>query len=903
MILRSAIRSTRLQVPAAFAFIAAVAIALAPAGAAAKPKKGEEAKDKGPFKPWSEVTQGAKRVDGFFTVYQKPNQIFFALEKDHLGREFLGAATLAGGIGSNFLLGGLPLGDQLLEFRRVGNQVQLVAKNTRFTAPAGSPIEKAKDLSHGHSILAMLAIESENTESKAVLVDMTGVFVSDLTDLSTQASFAINQKPVAFDKDRSTLGAIKNFPENTEVEALLTYNPTREQGNFLIFGVDPLLDAVPDQRYLPITVRYSFVKLPEAPMKPRLADDRVGYFLTVTKDFSRDDLENFFVRYVDRWRLEKKDPDAALSEPVKPIVYYIDRTVPEQYHGWVKLGVEKWQKAFEAAGFKNAIVAKPAPTVEEDPNWDAEDTRYSTIRWITSAGASFNAIGPSRVDPRTGEIIDADILVEAAALQGYRSTWRRFAGPSTLATDVLGRLPADVPLPAERLCMNQSAAELDGGLVRATLLADGAMPPGSPVPDEYLEPFVVRLIMHEVGHTLGLRHNFRSSTATPFDKLHDVAWTQEHGLMGSVMDYVTPNINPDRAHQGEYFTTTAGTYDLFAIRYGYAPSGEEGLEADYRFAATIAGESSKPGNEYATDEDAATPGALDPRTHRWDLSDDPLRWSDERTAYIRALWQGDGFDQRILGEGTDYAVLRRAVDGLFVLQARTCAYATRYFGGQYHVRDHRGQAGAEEPLRPVPAAKQREAMTFLAERMFAPEAFAMSAQRLNQLAPDRWGHWGTDDVMNPAYRIDFDLTGFTVAMQTIVLNEMLSPSLLGRLREAENRTSDPYTLAEYMRSLSDAIWGEVDGAAGPGMRKLEQPTPRRELQGRYVDMLSRMVVTPFPGTPDDARAQARLELTRIDARAARGLGVAGIGDYTRGHLMEMRARIARTLDAERATRG
>ena len=600
---------------------------------------------------------------------------------------------------------------------------------------------------------------------------------------------------------------------------------------------------------------------------PRLGDSRVGYFLTVKKDFSRDGEENFFRRYAERWRLEKKDPDAELSEPVKPIVFWIDRTVPVEYHEWVKQGIEKWQKAYEAAGFKNAIIAKVAPTEEEDPDWSAEDARYSTIRWITSAGNSFNGIGPSRVDPRSGEILDADILIEAQAMHRYRTTWRKYAGPTDMVADIMPEAPADFDAHPDYLCMNQSNAALDGGLMRAALLMDGSLAPGSPVPDEFLGPYVTRLIMHEVGHTLGLRHNFRSSTATPHEKLNDVAWTSENGLMGSVMDYVTPNISTDRSQQGEYFITTVGTYDVFAIRYGYTPSGADNMDDDHAFAMKIAGESAQAGNEYGTDGDAYSIHALDPMTARWDLSSDPLRWAKERSDYLEDLWKSPDFESRVLADGTDYAVLTRAMNTLLILYGRSCAYATQYFGGQYAVRDHAGQANARTPLTPVSAEKQREAMAFLAGSVFSPDAFDVSSERLNHMATDRWLHWG--NAGSP--RIDYNLSGITLAMQSFVLNRMLRPALISRLCEAENRSDDPYTLAEYMNGLTGAIWGEVSGTMGEGMRKLEQPTSRRDLQRRYVDMLAQAVVSPARRVcRDDARAMARLHLTRIDDRARRG---------------------------------
>jgi hypothetical protein len=857
-----------------------------------KDKKEAAAKPKDPGQPWAKATKDAEKVEGLFTIYKKPNEVYFLIQEDQLDMEFLGVFSLAQGIGTNFVLGGLPINDRLLEFKRVGDKVLLVEKNVLFTAPTGSAIEKAKDLSLGHSVLAGLKIESVEPETKALLVDMTDVFVSDLSDAAVFMTQAFNNTPFRFDKSRSTLTSLKNFPKNTEVEALLTYSPgSRRNLN---------IHTVPDNRYVPLKMHYSLCELPNPPMQPRLADDRVGNFLTVKKDFSRDQQEDFFVRYVNRWRLEKKDPNAEVSEPVKPIVFYLDRTMPDEYRPWVKKGIENWQKAYEAAGFKNAIIAKDAPSEEEDPDWDAEDIRYSTIRWITSSNLSFGAIGPSRMDPRTGEIFDADILFEAGFIQNLRNTYRRYAGPEAVGQMVMPTLPE---LPAflgnERLCMAQAGMADGGALMRMSLLMAGSLPPGSPVPDEYLGAALLWVTMHEVGHSLGLRHNFRSSTGTPYDKLHDETWTKRNGLTASVMDYAAPNVAVNGETQGEYYGHGVGTADMWVIRYAYTPSGSTDGAVDRAFARKIADENLQPGHEYSTDEDTYPAGALDPRTNIWDLGNDPLAWAKDRNRYIAGLWRNPEFESRILGDNGEYPVLRRAVNTLMGQYAISLGMAVKYFGGQYNNRVHKGQPNAVDPLQPVSSAKQREALAFLADRAFAADAFAMSPALLNRLAPNRWSHWGIQSNFAPGARLDYNLNDFALAIQNNVLNGVTSPMLLARLREAENRTTNPYTLAEHMSGLTEAIWGEVDGALGAGMQKLEGPNTRRALQRAYVDRLANMIVEPDPRTPDDARALARLQLVRIDARAQRGLGAAGLGDNNRAHFLETRARIKRALEAKR----
>jgi hypothetical protein len=734
--------------------------------------------------------------------------------------------------------------------------------------------------------MTKLKVESVNDSSKAVLVDLAPFLVSDLSDLAEGMKQALNNKPVSFDKERSAVTSVKVFPENAEIEALLTYRPGDRA------GID--LSSVPDERYIPISVHYSFSKLPEKPMMPRLADDRVGYFLTVVKDFSKDTKENFWLRYANHWRLEKKDPSAELSEPVKPIVYCVDKTVPEQYRPWIKKGIETWQKAYEAAGFKNAIIAKDAP---DDPNWDPEDVRYSTVRWIVSHEPSFGAIGPSRVDPRTGEILDADVLIEGSFIQNWRNTYRRFAGPEAIAAGITPTL-TEWPkfLPPDLRCDAQAGLEDAGGLLHTTLLMDGAMPPGSPVPEEFIGQMLMWVTLHEVGHTLGLRHNFRSSTATPVEKLNDVDWTHQHGLTGSVMDYLTPNIAADRSKQGEYFVTQPGDYDLWAIRFGYSQTNAKDSDADYAVVKKIADESLEAGHEYSTDDDTYPANALDPRTNIWDLGSDPLTFARERSAYLSGLWKSGKLEERILGADGEYPVLRRAVDVLLGQDALALGLAVKYVGGQYQSRERRGQAAAT-PLVPIPAAKQREALAFLGERAFAADAFKMSPTLLNRLAPDRWNHWGLQGPFAPGSRVDYNLNDKVLAIQTGLLNALMAPSLMSRMREAESHSTEAFRLADLFDRLTSMLWGEVGGTAA-GMKALEGPSTRREIQRVYVDKLATLVTNPPAGAPDDARALARLQLTDIDARARKVLaGETPLGDYTRSHLLESRARIKRALEA------
>lgn len=862
-----------------------------PAGAAAAPgAPGDK-----PFAEWSKLTKDAEQKKGFFTLWKKRDNVYLEIAKEQLEQPFLYVVSLSRGIGSNYTLGGLPLDDRMLQFERHGDRIMLTQVNVQFTAPKGTPIDKAMSLSIPNSIVQTFKIESEQDSGKAVLIDLGALLLSDVTDLSENMKGALGNVGVRFDKERSMLGSMKTFPDNTEIEATLTYSPLDRSRLFL--------ETVPDNRYIPVGVHYSFTRLPATPMAVRYADNRVGYFLQATKDFGRDDQENFWLRTINRWRLEKKDPAAAVSEPVKPIVYYVDWTVPDKFRPWVKEGIEKWQAAFEQAGFKNAILAKDPP--KDDPDWDAEDVRYSTIRWITSHEPSFGAIGPSRVDPRTGEIFDSDILFEASMFQNYANSYRRFAGPEAIAKSALPQyalesLPSGTKL--DHLCMAGDALQDGGALQHIALLMDGSLEPGSPVPDAFLKTAVEWAVMHEVGHALGLRHNFRSSTSTPYDQLQDTGFTGAKGLYSSVMEYPSPNVDYTRKAQGDWYTTRTGTYDTWAIRYGYTPSGASTADDDRRFARLIADESLQPGHEYSTDEDTYPADAPDPRSNIYDLGSDPLQFAKDRTAFIAKTWRQPTFEERVVGKSGDLTALRRAMDSMAQQYAIAAGMAVKFVGGSYMSRVERGQPGDKDPVDPVPAARQRDAVDFLGKSVWASDAMSAPGPLLERLAPNRWSHWGMGPGGTFAGRQDYAWNDRVLAIQTITLNGVTSPALLARLREQETRSADAYRLADHFDKLTRTLWGEVGGANPATIKSLEGPHTRRELQRAFVDRMANMVADPPAGAPDDARALARLALTRVDARCARALAVAApMGDNTRAHLLETRARIKRALEAGRDT--
>ena len=382
--------------------------------------------------------------------------------------------------------------------------------------------------------------------------------------------------------------------------------------------------------------------------------------------------------------------------------------------------------------------AEPNRRVELLPDSaDAEDIRYATIRWNVSDPPGYSAIGPSVVDPRTGEILDADILMEGNMILGFRSAWRFQVNPAAALQEMLSATPSEL----ERLGtqggeISTFATEMisQGMLVRAMLQARGDLGPSEPVPMEYVNEAVKWVTMHEVGHTLGLRHNFRASVDTPNERLADTQWTRERGLIGSVMDYATPNIAPPGQPNGDFYIRGMGSYDRWAIAYGYTP--------DAAKAAELARQAARPGHAYGTDEDNRGPGALDPTVNIYDLGQDPLLWGKERARTIRGTWQD--VPTFALEDDASYAGATAVFSSLLFQYARALGTGVKYIGGQFLYRDHVGDPDGRGPWENVPRERQVEALEFLVEFGFSEDAFVLPPEVLQKFGANRWSHWGSN---------------------------------------------------------------------------------------------------------------------------------------------------------------
>lgn len=861
-------------------------------GSASDRAAGEQKADKKkPFKPWKQVLKDTKKIEGLFSFHLKRDgKLYLELEESDLESDFGLVTHYSRGLGDYNVHAGLIVSrTRLMRFSRVGDTIYLIHRNPRFTAEPGTPIRRSIDQNTGHSVVAAMKIESqkdgEEDEADRLLVEATPFFVSDYSNVGERLKSYHGGKPVAFDSKRSWIERVQGFPRNVELDVMLTFKPASPP----VFGGE----GVSDYRSIPVGLRYSMFALPEEPMTPRPADDRVGHFLTAIEDFSRDQEETLYLRYANRWRLEKKDPEAAVSDPVQPIVYYVDRTVPEEYRQYVMEGIEAWQPAFEAAGFSNAIVAKQAP--EDDESWSAEDIRYSTVQW-TAAHSMGYAIGPSQVDPRTGEIVNADILLSSGFVRGWLNSWQTI-GPEEMAARLIESERIIDGLPAEQrqyACAAQAGKAHQLALQYALLSALGQIPAGRPMPEEYLGDAIRDLVMHEVGHTLGLRHNFKASSAIPFEKLHDTTFTGTHGVSISVMDYNPVNIASDPEEQGHYWSKVVGDYDVWAIEYAYSEgSGPERDEAAR--LASIARRAAEPMLAYGTDEDSyGGPFAVDPQTVTWDLGSDPLAYARERASIVSRV--KPQLEQRLISEGEGYQQLRGAYAGLLFERIRSVSPAVRVVGGLYLARDHKGDPDARLPFTPVPADTQREAVSFLVEHAFAEDAWIVEPEIMNKLAPNRWSHWGMNGGPDPT----FPMHAFIMSGQASLLGQLMAPQRLSRLLDNELRVStaaDAYSVAELFEAIELAIWSELDGDR---TGRVAVGSIRRNLQRMHVELLATLLLeSSSPGAssiPADARSLARLSLSRVAAKIE-DAEAESADTLTRAHLMEAGARATRALEA------
>jgi hypothetical protein len=861
----------------------ATTAAAAAAAAAAQAAQGQ--------KPFADVVKDTKEFDGLLKMYQKEERVWIELQPDQLDKPMFFKSNINQGIGEGRIFGGAmnyPMGvAQVVVFHKVGQNIQLIAKNTKYTAKAGTPEARAVAAGFSDSLLATAPIASQpHPTRKSYLIDGNALLLADLPGAASQLERQYRQ-PYGFDSRNSSFGKLAAATDNVTLEVSAHYALSR-----LVLpppGAMPGMSAqpnppttLPDVRSMFIGYHYSFSKLPDEPMHARLADERIGYFTTDRLDFTSDIPRVPVVRYVNRWRLEKKDPAAALSEPKEPIVYWLDRNIPVKYREPIRQGILEWNKAFEKIGYKDAIRVEVQP---DDADFDTSDIKHASVRWQTVAKTSYGAIGPTVVDPRTGEILDADIGIDANNVRVVRNLRHEYMPAPAPSTSLADQLAAPTRQQQQAYCAYDDVATQEASFGLSLLDARGDIDVDAGDADKFVASFLKDVTMHEVGHTLGLRHNFRASTIYTETQLADKAFTHEHGIGGSVMEYNPWNIALRGEKQGEFQMTTLGPYDYWAVEYGYSEvdPAHEAAELD-----RIASRSSEPALAYSTDEDVSY-FAVDPAVNQGDLGSDPLAYAKKRLALVRELWQRT--EQMQLKPGDSYSILRRNFTRGLNEAGQGAVYAARYIGGLTTLRDHAGSGRA--PLEPVDVTKQRAALNLIATEIFSADSFNFSPSFLRKMTVSVFDIDDAEELGRPVPPLDFPVDQQLLRMQRNVLDALMSPVIAQRLLNNAAKTDDPkraLKVADLYGTLHAAVWSEL--RTGRDITLF-----RRNLQREHAMRIANGLLKPSAMMPADARATLRADAKALRTELAAAQQRSGWSTEAKAHIAESLAMIDEALKA------
>jgi len=868
----------------------AAASASAPAGgpaAAARP-------DPATPKPFAEVIKDAQRQDGFVPLWRKDEKVWLEIAPERLGKPMLMSINIAQSVGERGLYASQMGPRWMVEFRKIGNQMQVVAQQMAFRAPGDPASGRAVSQAFSESLIGATAVASAaHPERKSVLVDAS-FLLADLAGYSTllEAAFRL---PFAPDRANSYFG-------DTRAEAGLTTLAARIHYTVARIPAPPLLPpgapppttppppaTTPDARSFFVSYVYNFRELPAAPMATRAADPRVGYFTDSYTDLSNDLRVNPKVHNIKRWRLEKKDPQAALSEPVKPITFWMDRNIPARYRNAVSSGILEWNKAFERIGYKNAVVAQQQP---DDAKFDLMDAGHASIRWFLGADVGF-AQGPSHSDPRTGEILDADIRMADVFGRGARRQARDDVytpDGAPLGTHGASAVPlGSTQRPAWRAGLDALQGSdactyaQDGANEMAFALdlleARGEIDPDSPETEVFVQNYIKDVITHEVGHTLGLRHNFKASTTVTREQLRDTAVGSGKSISGSVMDYNAFNLPLEGEPKRQANMVTLGAYDYWAIEYGYKPLDPARPE---ELKAIVERQRSDKSLAFADDGDAIGDG-LDPLVNTFDLGDNPLAYAQRRLALSKELWTRVQARQPQAGDDPERA--RRSVLAGFRQVGTLPAVAAKYVGGMHTERDLPGTG--KPAFRPVEPAMQRAALRFLTQELFSNDSFRFKPEFLQTLQPDYI------EFLRPG---PLNVPQAVLALQTQALDRLLSPGTAGRLLALPNylpeaQRKSAISLNELYGTLQGAVWSELKtGKEIDGLR--------RSLQREHLKRLQGLLTRPAPTLPADAVSLARLHAVELQGQLRSALTKkAGMVVENRAHLEDALTLVSEALRA------
>ncbi len=839
-----------------------------------------------PAQAYATFVRGADVEPGVLDLIRKDDELYFDLKPENFGKPYIILPSIASGVGGDAFAGRVydPL---IVVFKRVGKRVLWITPNSRYVADKGTAAAESLAISVADSVIQSTAVIAEDADKTHVVINPS-IFLSDFEGIgadlgrgvappSLPGLLVLSVRPsFSVDATKSYYLSTKTFPQNDEIAVNLTFN-----------GPANALPTVPDGRGIPIVVHYSIVAPPahDPNYVPRYADDRVGYFITERKHFGTD-LSNLPVeRFIDRWNLD-----------AGPIVFTLTDEIPVEYRATVKRAILAWNDAFAKIGYPHAIEVHDPP---DDPHFDPDDARYNTVRWITSdSQGGIVAISPHVSDPDTGQIIRSTIVIDGEAVRTVRRGFvdvvqplqreRRDAFATAPESEAVAGGAGDGSSPLDPENCEYAAGESSQAALGMSMLK--ANPHASPADREaYAQAFLFSVVMHETGHTLGLRHNFRGSTAYTWAQLHDEAFVRAHGLTASVMDYTPVNLAPPGMQQTDYFPTRIGVYDEWAIRYGYAKLPATTPAGEAPELRRIASESTQPGLAYDTDEDAINPLGADPNVQAFDLSSDPLAYAAAQLQIDDALART--LTQSYRGDTRSFQDLRQTLVTLLNADVTVERLATRYIGGISTSRAHRGQPGAPTPFEPVARAEQRRAFGLIDRYVLSSHALQFPPELLNSVPASRFG----DAFGGGIHRTDFPIREVAAEVQDRAIAAMFNPTVIDRIADESLRSKPGATM-----DLAD-LFGWTNAALFDDLGQARIAPLHRDVQRRFIDLELEIALLPSGAMdqlslPRDLQSIARFELRRLRGRLD-GAVRAASDTETRAHLEDLRDRLDAALRA------
>jgi hypothetical protein len=761
----------------------------------------------------AEVTKGHQHVKGLFDLFldREKGAVHLYIKKEQLGPEFIYFTHTMDGVVHAGHNRGSYGSEVIFRIAKVFERVEFVAENTAFYFDPQSALARARQANISHAILASEAIVAE--DSGGILISAGNLFLKESLVMVKRpggdASKAVLGK---LSETKTKFTTLRGYPDNTVIGVEYVFeNPTPTWTSDSKVEADEVTDA----RYVSIKVQHSLIKLPENDFKPRFDDPRIGYFGTQVTDMTSTD-STPYRDVIHRWHLVKQKPGTKLSEPVTPITFWIENTTPVELRDLIRDATLRWNQAFETAGFKDAVVVKQQP---DNATWDAGDINYNVLRWTSSPNPPFGGYGPSFVNPRTGQILGADIMLEFSFLTNRLRSQRVFmelglASPQDENEDAF-RDP-------RRFC--QEAGFAQQGLMfgqTALRLNDAALPDMKALTNEAL----TKLILHEVGHTLGLNHNFRASHLYDATAIHKKEITAKTGLTGSVMDYMPANIAPLNTPQGEFYITKPGPYDHWAIEYGYSEALEDPKKEEQRLQK-IASRSHEPALAFGNDADDMRRAGkgIDPRAMIYDMSSDPVAYGIQRCELVKAKMKD--LHSKAAVKGESWQPVLAAYLTLSRESADAVVAMSRYVGGVQVERAFFGQGATAKPYTPVAKDRQFAALEGMNKYAFAPGAMLPPAELIAHLQQQRRGFdfFKEDEAPKLHDRIG--------QVHRSLLDHLLHVETVRRILDS-GLYGNEVPLAQVMRMMTLGIF-TGDPATGPD-------SIRQNLQSEYVDRLLRIV--------------------------------------------------------------